>query len=45
MWLHHWLSEILVYLCAIATLANASWDFRQASAKDKTVVQQANHPD
>jgi hypothetical protein len=45
MWLHDWLFEILVYVCAIATLANASWDFRQAGAKGNTVVQQANRPD
>jgi hypothetical protein len=29
MWLPEWLYEVLTFLCAIAVLANASWDFRK----------------
>jgi hypothetical protein len=35
MWIIIWLFKVLPYLCAIAVLATASWDFRQGSAKNK----------
>ena len=28
MWLPDWIYEVLPYLCVIAGLAKASWDFR-----------------
>jgi hypothetical protein len=44
MQLFDWLSNILPYLCAIAQLANASWDMRAARVKDIELLQQANRP-
>ena len=35
MWILVWLYKLLPYLCAVAVLATASWDFRQGSPKDK----------
>ncbi len=29
MWLPDWLYEVLTFLCAIAVLGTASWDFRK----------------
>ncbi len=40
MLLPEWLYEVLPYLCVIATLANASWDFQQVRVKSYKVVQQ-----
>jgi hypothetical protein len=42
--LFDWLFNLLPYLCAIAQLANISWNFRAANVKDIKLLQQANPP-